>query len=191
MQAFGNVATTPARKESKSTGKGYWEFRMAEAQKNDKGMEPTWFSCRVMRDEDPKLSKGDFVKVTGKLKADFYLSREGKPTGTLLIIAFEATKIAKPSAATVDVAAKADESTNAGVVDVAAAVSPAVSSPIGAVATPSPVSSTAQAILPRQEEQPVPAKQHLASMQSLPSFALPSPVASPWALSFGAPVPVK
>jgi len=36
------------------------------------------------------------VKVTGKLKADFYLSREGKPTGTLLVIAFEAAKIGKP-----------------------------------------------------------------------------------------------
>jgi hypothetical protein len=30
------------------------------------------------------------------VKADFYLSREGKPTGTLLIIAFEAAKISKP-----------------------------------------------------------------------------------------------
>ncbi len=49
-----------------------------------------------MKDDDPKLTKGDFVKVTGKLKADFYLSREGKPTGTLLIIAFEAAKISKP-----------------------------------------------------------------------------------------------
>ncbi|WP_431273472.1 hypothetical protein ACQ858_14905 [Variovorax ureilyticus] len=51
-----------------------------------------------MKDVDPGLAKGDFVKVTGKLKADFYLSREGKPTGTLLIIAFEASKIAKPAA---------------------------------------------------------------------------------------------
>ena len=39
------------------------------------------------------------MKVTGKLKTDFYLSREGKPTGTLLILAFEATKIVKPVAA--------------------------------------------------------------------------------------------
>ncbi|MFS8979757.1 hypothetical protein PO002_35710 [Cupriavidus necator] len=52
---------------------------------------------RWMKDADPRLVKGDFVKVTGKLKADFYLSREGKPTGTLLIIAFEAAKIAKPT----------------------------------------------------------------------------------------------
>jgi hypothetical protein len=55
-----------------------------------------------MKDEDPKLGKGDFLKITGKLKADFYMSREGKPTGTLLIIAFEAAKIAKPAAALVE-----------------------------------------------------------------------------------------
>jgi single-stranded DNA-binding protein len=50
-----------------------------------------------MKDSKPLLDKGDFVKVTGKLKTDFYLSREGKPTGMLLVIAFEAAKIAKPS----------------------------------------------------------------------------------------------
>ncbi|MCS6479752.1 MULTISPECIES: hypothetical protein [pseudomallei group] len=55
-----------------------------------------------MKDVDPQLAKGDFVKVTGKLKADFYLSREGKPTGTLLILAFEAAKIAKPVAASAE-----------------------------------------------------------------------------------------
>ena len=65
--------------------------------------QPTWFTCRVMKETMPELTKGDFVKVTGKLKADFYLSREGKPTGTLLIIAFEAAKIAKPSSAETEV----------------------------------------------------------------------------------------
>ena len=54
-----------------------------------------------MKEAKPELDKGDFVKVTGKLKADFYLSREGKPTGTLLIIAFEASKIARPQALSV------------------------------------------------------------------------------------------
>jgi len=33
-------------------------------------------------------------------EADFYLSREGKPTGTLLVIAFEATKLGRPSVST-------------------------------------------------------------------------------------------
>jgi len=94
MQAFGNVATAPERKVSKASGKGYYEFRACESQRG-KDDSPTWYTVRIMKDEDPKLAKGDFVKVTGKLKVDFYLSREGKPTGTALIIAFEATKIAK------------------------------------------------------------------------------------------------
>lgn len=97
MQVYANVATAPVRKESKASGKGYYEFRICESQRGQDN-EPTWFSCRVMKDVDPGLEKGDFVKVTGKLKVDFYLSREGKPTGTLLIIAFEASKLAKPAA---------------------------------------------------------------------------------------------
>lgn len=96
MQAFGNVATTPVRKETKATGKAYWEFRVCESQRGTDDS-PTWYSVRVMKSDDPGLAKGDFVKVTGKLKVDFYLSREGKPTGTLLVIAFEAAKIAKPA----------------------------------------------------------------------------------------------
>ena len=97
MQVFANVATQPERKQSKSSGKGYFEFRIAEAQRGI-DTSPTFYTVRVMKDENPMLDKGDFVKVTGKLKADFYLSREGKPTGTLLIIAFESSKIAKPAA---------------------------------------------------------------------------------------------
>ncbi|WP_188704423.1 single-strand-binding protein/primosomal replication protein n [Silvimonas iriomotensis] len=98
MQVFGN-ATEPVRKETKAGGKGYFEFRMCESQRGSDA-DPTWYTVRIMKDQDPGLKKGDFVKVTGKLKADFYMSREGKPTGTLLIIAFEAAKLAKPVAQT-------------------------------------------------------------------------------------------
>lgn len=96
MQAYGNVANIPVRRESKASGKGYFEFRMCESQRGADN-DPTWYTVRIMKDAHPGLAKGDFVKVTGKLKTDFYLSREGKPTGTLLIIAFEATKITKPT----------------------------------------------------------------------------------------------
>lgn len=72
----------------------YFEFRLAESQRSI-DTAPTWYTVRVMKDDNPLLDKGDFVKVTAKLKADFYLNREGKPTGTLLITAFEASKIAK------------------------------------------------------------------------------------------------
>lgn len=94
MQLYGNVATVPARKVSKTTGKGYYEFRVAESQAGVDSP-PTWYSVRLMVDKDPCLKLGDFVRVTGKLKADFYLSRTGEPTGTLLVIAFEACKKTK------------------------------------------------------------------------------------------------
>ena len=92
MQAFGNVATDPVRKVSKTTQKGYYELRLCENQRGDV-KDPTWYTVRVMKDIDPAVRKGDFIKVTGKLKADSYLSREGKPTSTLLILAFEAVRL--------------------------------------------------------------------------------------------------
>jgi len=92
MQAFGNVATEPVRKVSKTTQKGYYEFRLCENQRGDE-KSPVFYSVRVMKDVDPGLGKGDFIKATGKLKVDSYLNREGKPTSTLLIIAFEAVKL--------------------------------------------------------------------------------------------------
>ena len=101
MQVFAHIGTQPERKTSKSTGKAYYEFRVAESQRGVDAA-PTWYTVRVMKEAKPELDKGDFVKVTGKLKADFYLSREGKPTGTLLIIAFEAAKIARPQALSVE-----------------------------------------------------------------------------------------
>lgn len=93
MQAFGNVATEPIRKVSKTTQKGYYEFRLCENQRGDVKKEPTFYSVRLIPDIDPGLGKGDFIKATGKLKVDSYLNREGKPTSTLLIIAFEAVKL--------------------------------------------------------------------------------------------------
>lgn len=96
MQLFGNVVATPVRKESKSTGRAYFEFRVGESQRGVDNS-TTWYGVRVMKDVDPCLKKGDFVKVTGKLKVDFYVGRDGKPTGTLLVIAFEAAKISKPT----------------------------------------------------------------------------------------------
>ena len=97
MQVFGNIASPIQRKTTKA-GKAYAEFRLAESQRSRPGSssdEPTWYTVRVMHDNVPEFVKGDFVRVTGKLKTDFYLGRDGNPSGTLLIIAFEAHKVAK------------------------------------------------------------------------------------------------
>ena len=91
MQVFGNVATAPVRKISKTTQKGYFEFRLSENHAG--GKTTSWYTVRVMRDTDPQLVKGDFVKVTGEQKIDSYLSRDGKPASTAVVLAFEAVKI--------------------------------------------------------------------------------------------------
>lgn len=103
MQIFANVATEPEMRTSKSTNRGYSQFRVAESQRGTDN-QATFYTVRVMKEDKPQFKKGDFVKITGKLKVDFYLSREGKPTGTLLVIAFDASKISKPMAQPVEVA---------------------------------------------------------------------------------------
>ena len=190
MQFFGNVATVFERKESRTTGKVYYQGRVCEAQRGvDKN--PLFYTVRIMKGEDPNFAKGAFIRTTGRLVLDCYLGRDGKPTGTLLVIAFEATKISKPSAAAIEAGGNSDENQTAAVESVTAAVSPAVSSSLQATPAPTTVPSSVSAKRLSQEAQPVPAKQQFASMQLLPSFALPSPVASPWGMSFGAPVQAK
>ncbi len=91
MQVFGNVGTDPIRKVSKATQKGYYELRLSENRKN--GGEATWYTVRLAKDKNPGLERGSFCKVTGTLKVDSYISRDGKPASALLIIAFEIVKI--------------------------------------------------------------------------------------------------
>ena len=95
MQAFCNVVSAPVRKTTKASGKAYWQIRVAESQKNDAKGDATFYDVRVMKDEDPELVAGDFVRVTGRLKGDAFMSRDGKPQCALLILAFEATKLSK------------------------------------------------------------------------------------------------
>lgn len=112
MQVFGNVGSKPELKKSKSApDRSYIEFRLAESQRAVE-REVTWYTVRVFKNTIPQFDKGDFVKVTGKLKTDFYLSREGKPTGTLLILAFEAAKIGKPSSVATEATGQQDWSSS-------------------------------------------------------------------------------
>jgi hypothetical protein len=106
MQVFGNLGTSPLRVVSKASGKAYWQFRLAESQKSDGPSTPLYYTVRVMVDKDPCLNVGDFVRVTGKLKIDFYLNKLGEPSGNLLVIAFEATKYIRPDSVIAEAEAK-------------------------------------------------------------------------------------
>ncbi len=91
MQVFGNVGTTPERVISKSSQKAQYRFRLSENRKG--GGEATWYSVILAKDSNPGLSKGAFCKVTGTLKVDSFISRDGKPASALVIIAFEAVQL--------------------------------------------------------------------------------------------------
>jgi len=108
MEAYGNVATLPLRRVSRTSNHGYFEFRMAEshktsplAAKNGKS-ETCWYTVRCMVDKDPELSLGDFVRCTGALKVDSYIGRDGKPASSLLVIAFDVFKYEKDLASDAD-----------------------------------------------------------------------------------------
>jgi hypothetical protein len=95
MQFYGNVGKILGKTISKSSGRVFYEYRIAESQAGTESPSTCWYTVRVMSDKDPCLKLGDFVRVTGILKVDYYLSKQGEPTGTLLVIAFEATKKTK------------------------------------------------------------------------------------------------
>ena len=97
MQFFGNVASAHGRMVSKSAQEGYYEFRLFESQRGADA-DPCLYTVRMMLDENPQLNTGVLAMVTERFKTDFYLSRELKPNETLLIIAFEASKIFKLAA---------------------------------------------------------------------------------------------
>jgi hypothetical protein len=129
----------PRRIISKASGKAYWELRVAESQKSDGPSTPLYYTVRCMVDKDPCLNVGDFVRVTGKLKIDFYLNKLGEPSGNLLVIAFEATKYVRPDA----VIAEAMEKDVEKVKVPAASLSKAV--PATAAPMPLPIPTTAPA----------------------------------------------
>lgn len=94
MQAYANVGTAPTRHTAKASGKVYWEFRASESARGE-DKDPTWYTVRIFKDEDPQLKKGDFVIFTGKLKNDVFMGRDGKPMGVLTVLAFNLQKVAK------------------------------------------------------------------------------------------------
>lgn len=96
MQAFVNVATAPVRKTTQSGGKTYWEFRAAESAKLEEKAAATWYTVRVFQEADPGFSKGDFVRLLGKLKLDVFMSRDGKPMGVLVVMCYEAKRYTRP-----------------------------------------------------------------------------------------------
>lgn len=93
MQVIGNIATDVAKKTSKA-GKDFFVFRMAENHGKDEATRiTTWYevSAFISELDADLLSKGQFVKVTGRLNVQAFTRRNGElgASATLLVYAVE------------------------------------------------------------------------------------------------------
>ena len=92
MQVIGNIATPVEKKVSKA-GKDFFVFRFAENHGKDENKITTWYevSAFISELDADLLSKGQFVKVTGRLDVKAFMRKDGTPgaAATLLVYAIE------------------------------------------------------------------------------------------------------
>lgn len=86
MQVYGNIATPLELRKGKT--KDFYTFRLAENQGRDENRTTTWYEATAFLSEldADLLSKGQFVKVTGRVEAQAFLKRDGTPGAALKIV---------------------------------------------------------------------------------------------------------
>jgi single-stranded DNA-binding protein len=104
MQVFGNIAG-PVEKKTSKNGKDYFRFRLAENQGKDENKTTQWYDVNAFIEEldGDLLSKGMFVKVTGRLVVEAFLKRDGTPGAALTVLSNAVNPVearAKPDAGT-------------------------------------------------------------------------------------------
>lgn len=90
MQVIGNIATILEKRTARS-GKDYYTFRLAENLGKDENSTTTWYDVSAFIDEldADLLSKGQFVKVTGRLEVQAFARRDGSPGASATVLAFK------------------------------------------------------------------------------------------------------
>lgn len=92
MQVIGNIAT-PVEKKTSKAGNDYFKFRLAENHGKDETRTTTWYEVTAFISEldADLLSKGQFVKVTGRLEVEAFMRKDGTPgaAAALLVYAVE------------------------------------------------------------------------------------------------------
>ena len=88
MQVYGNIAT-PVEKRTSKAGKDFFVFRLAENQGKDDNRTTTWYdvSAFITELDADLLSKGQFVKVTGRLDIQAFMKRNGEPGASVTVLA--------------------------------------------------------------------------------------------------------
>lgn len=86
MQVYGNIATPLEARQGNQ--KSFYTFRLAENQGKDENRTTTWYEVTAFISEldADLLSKGQFVKVTGRVEAQAFAKRDGTPGAALKIV---------------------------------------------------------------------------------------------------------
>jgi len=88
MQVYGNIATPLESRTGRDSGKPFYTFRFAENQGKDNNRTTTWYEVTFFGSEldADLLSKGQFVKITGRVEAEAFLKRDGTPGSALKLV---------------------------------------------------------------------------------------------------------
>ena len=101
MQVFGNIAT-PVEKKIAKSGEPYYKFRLAENHGKDEHRTTMWYEVTAFIGEldADMLSKGQFVKISGRLEVEAFKRRNGEPgaAANILTNKVEAVESNKPPA---------------------------------------------------------------------------------------------
>lgn len=96
MQVFGNIAG-PVEKKTSKNNKEYFRFRLAENQGKEENRTTQWYDCNAFIEEldGDLLSKGMFVKVTGRLVVEAFMKKDATPGAALTIMANSVVPVEK------------------------------------------------------------------------------------------------
>jgi single-stranded DNA-binding protein len=96
MQVFGNIAN-PVEKKTSKAGKDYFRFRLAENQGKEENRTTQWYDVNAFIEEldGDLLSKGMFVKVTGRLVVEAFMKKDNTPGAALTILANQVQPVEK------------------------------------------------------------------------------------------------
>jgi single-stranded DNA-binding protein len=90
MQVYGNIATPVEQRKGVQTQKEFYTFRLAENQGKEENntRTTTWYEVTafISELEADLLSKGQFVKITGRLEAQAFAKRDGSPGAALKLV---------------------------------------------------------------------------------------------------------
>lgn len=86
MQVYGNIGSP--LEPRKGAAKEFFTFRLAENNGKDENKTTTWYEVTAFISEldADLLSKGQFVKITGRVEAQAYAKRDGSPGASLKLV---------------------------------------------------------------------------------------------------------